>query len=122
MSGSTPAPYSPAIRAGDFVYTAGHGGSRDPVTGAVIEGIEAQTRHCLERLGAVLRGMGSSLDDVVKVTVFLKDRNHFQRMNETYVQFFSNRRPTRSTIVTDLVGPDMLIEIECVAFSPMQSS
>lgn len=111
-------PFSPAIKAGDYIFVSGQGGFQDPKTGEAIEGIEAQTKQCLENMKQVLEVAGSSLDDVVKVTVFLGNVADYARMNEVYQSYFSEDRPARSTAVTGLVIPNMLIEMECIAYSP----
>ena len=111
-------PFSPAIRAGDYIFVSGQGGFQDPKTGGAIEGIEAQTRQCLENMKQVLETAGSSLHDVVKVTVFLGNVADYAKMNETYQSYFPKDQPARSTAVTGLVIPNMLIEMECIAYSP----
>ena len=109
-------PYSPAIRVGDFVFCSGQG-SVDPSNGKWVgEGdIKAQTKRVLENLQIVLKAAGLSMDDVAKCTVFLKKAADFQGMNEVYKAFFPQNPPARSTIVTDLLFPQMLVEIEAVA-------
>lgn len=86
--------------------------------GKEIKGIEAQTRQCLENMKQVLEIAGSSLDDVVKVTVFLGNVTDYIKMNEVYKSYFSKDQPARSTAVTGLVIPNMLIEMECIAYLP----
>ena len=66
----------------------------------------------------VLKAAGANLDDVVKVTIFLKNVDDFAKMNEIYQGYFSEDYPARSTAVTDLVIPNMLVEIECIAYAP----
>ena len=111
-------PFSPAIRAGDYIFVSGQSGFRDPKTREAIEGIEAQTRQCLEQIKQILDTAGACLDDVVKVTVFLANALDFAKMNEVYQGYFPKEQPARSTVVTALVSPNMLVEIECVAYSP----
>lgn len=110
-------PFSPAIRAGDYIFVSGQGGFVDNA-GREVEGIDAQTRQCLENIKRVLVAAGSSLDDVVKVTVFLGSVGDFARMNEVYQGYFPKDQPARSTAVTGLVIPNMLVEIECIAYYP----
>jgi 2-iminobutanoate/2-iminopropanoate deaminase len=109
-------PYSPAIRVGDLVFASGQG-SIDPATSKFVgQGdIKAQTKRVLENIQIVLKAAGVTMDDVAKVTVFLRKAADFQAMNEVYKTFFPQSPPARSTIVTDLLFPDMLIEIEAVA-------
>ena len=108
---------SPAVRAGDFIFVSGQGGVVD-AQGNPVEGIEAQTRQCFENMKQVLQVAGSSLSDVVKVTVFLANIDDFAKMNEVYRGYFPKDAPARSTVITGLVHSDMLIEIECIAYKP----
>ncbi len=110
-------PYSSAIRAGEYIFLSGQIGSVDD-RGNEVKGIEAQTKQCLENMKHVLEVAGSSLGDVVKVAVFLANVNDFAKMNEVYRSYFPKDRPVRSTIITGLVRPDMLIEMECIAYHP----
>ena len=110
-------PFSPAIKAGDYIFVSGQGGFAD-AEGKEVKGIEAQTRQCLENIRNVLEAAGSSLNDVVKVTIFLGDVSNFAKMNEVYRGYFPEDAPARSTAVTGLVVPNMLVEIECIAYSP----
>jgi len=110
-----PLPLSPAVKAGGFVFVSGFAGFLDPKTEALVEGIEAQTRETLEVIKDALEAAGSSLDKVVKVTVFLRNTQDFSKMNEVYRTFFPKDLPARSTIVTGLVLPEILVEIECTA-------
>ncbi len=119
MSNTSKYPFSPAIRAGSYIYVSGQGGVMDS-QGNEVEGIEAQTKRCLDNIKRILEAAGSSLTDVVKVTVFLNDAANFARMNEAYQAYFPEDPPARSTAVTDLVVPAMLIEIECIAYCPQE--
>jgi 2-iminobutanoate/2-iminopropanoate deaminase len=110
-------PYSSAVRAGDYIFVSGHLGSVDG-EGKEVQGIAAQTKQCLKNINQTLAAAGASLDDVVKVTVFLCSEKYFAGMNEVYRSFFPKEKPARSTVVSGLVLPNMLIEIECVAFVP----
>jgi len=108
-------PYSQAVRAGEFVFAAGQV-AIDPATGKFIEGgIEEQTRQVLKNLTAVLEAAGSSLGQVVKTTVFLRDIADFKAMNAVYAQFFPERPPARSTIAVNALPLGALVEIEAVA-------
>jgi len=110
-------PFSSAVKAGNLVFVSGNGGhvGKD---GEKVLGIKAQTRQCFENIKQVLEAAGSSLWDVVKTTVFITDINDFDPMNEIYKSYFTKDRPARSTVVCGLVNPDMLIEVECVAYKP----
>jgi 2-iminobutanoate/2-iminopropanoate deaminase len=108
-------PYSQGIRAGNFVFTAGQIGL-DPQTGEIVPGgIEAETRRVLQNLTSVLEAAGSSLDRVVKTTVFLRDMNDFARMNSVYAEFFKDNFPARSTVQVAALPKGVAIEIEVVA-------
>lgn len=110
-------PFSPAIRAGDYIFVSGQVGLVD-AEGKELETIEAQTKQCLENIKQILVAAGSSLNDVVKVTVFLSDVSNFTKMNEVYRSYFTKDLPARSTAITGLVYPSMLIEMECIAYCP----
>lgn len=108
-------PYSQAIIANGFVYTAGQVGT-DPKTGNLVEGgIVEQTEQALKNIEAVLKAAGSRLDDVVKTTVFLVDMNDFAKMNEVYGKRFGKPYPARSTVQVARLPRDARIEIEAVA-------
>jgi 2-iminobutanoate/2-iminopropanoate deaminase len=110
-------PFSPGIRAGDYIFVSGQIGFVD-AEGKEVKGIKAQTKQCLENIKQVLKAAGSSLDDVVKVTVFLRSEADFATMNEVYQSYFVKDRPARSTVIAGLAMPNMLIELECIAYSP----
>jgi len=108
-------PYSQGVRAGELIFTAGQAGL-DPTTGRLVEGgIEAQTRQTLENLSSILQAAGSSLSQVVKTTVFLKDITDFQAMNRVYAEFFGDDPPARSTVQVAALPLGALVEIEAVA-------
>ncbi|KAI8993307.1 endoribonuclease L-PSP [Pilobolus umbonatus] len=110
-------PYSQAIKANGFVYTSGQV-AFDPSTGKIVEGgIKEHTRQVLSNLTAVLKAAGSSLDKVVKTTVFLRDMNDFAAMNEVYSQFFVTHQPARSAVQVARLPLDVAVEIECVALT-----
>jgi 2-iminobutanoate/2-iminopropanoate deaminase len=107
-------PYSQAIRVGDFVFTAGQL-ALDPATGKLVEGgIQEQTRQVLRNITTVLEAAGSSLDKVVKTTVFIEDMGDFKAMNEVYSEFFPNEPPARSTVEVGL-ALGALVEIDAIA-------
>jgi 2-iminobutanoate/2-iminopropanoate deaminase len=110
-------PYSQAIRAGEFIFCAGQT-PIDPATGNLVEGgIEEQTRRVLQNLSAVLQAAGTSLDRVVKTTVFLLDMNEFARMNAVYAEFFPTNPPARSTVQVARLPKDARVEIELIALT-----
>jgi 2-iminobutanoate/2-iminopropanoate deaminase len=114
----SPRPYSQAVKAGDYVFVSGTTGAVNPETGGKVSGIQGQTKQCLDNIKRVLAMAGSSLDEVVKCTVFIKNEADFAPMNEVYRTYFVKDLPARSTVVTGLVSPDMIIEIECIAYHP----
>lgn len=111
-------PYSPGMKAGDYIFVSGQVGHVDG-EGNKVEGIEAQTRQVLEKMRSVLTAAGASLSDVVKTTVFLVRADDFAKMNEVYQTFFAKDYPSRSTvIVAALARPEIIVEIEGIAYKP----
>ena len=110
-------PYSQAIRANGFLFLSGQV-SLDPATQQLIQGdIAAQTTRVLENLKGVLEAAGSSLDRVVKTTVYLKDMNDFSAMNEVYARYFPNNPPARATVEVARLPKDARVEIELIALA-----
>ena len=109
-------PFSPAIKTGQYLFVSGQAGFYNPKTGQEVKGIEAQTKQTLENIKEVLEAGDSSLTDVVKVTVFLRNADDFGKMNEVYADFFPKDYPARSTVIVGLALPQMLIEMECIAY------
>lgn len=108
-------PYSQAVKAGGFVFASGQI-PLDPASMQIVEGdVRVQTARVLENLQAVLEAAGSSLEQVVKTTVFLADMNDFAAMNEVYATFFGATRPARSTVEVARLPRDARIEIDVVA-------
>jgi 2-iminobutanoate/2-iminopropanoate deaminase len=111
-------PYSQAVRVGDFLYTSGQVGI-DPATGQMVSGgIAEQTTRVLENLKAVLTAGGSSLENVVKTVVYLKDMNDFATMNALYEKYLAPAgvvAPARSTVEVARLPKDALVEIDAVA-------
>lgn len=108
-------PYSQAIRSAGLLFLAGQI-PLDPATMQIIEGdIAKQTERVLENVKAILAAAGSSLDRVVKTTVFLKDMNEFAAMNEVYGRYFPQNPPARSTVEAARLPRDARIEIEVIA-------
>lgn len=113
-------PYSQAVRAGDFIFTSGQIGL-DPVTGKLVEGIEAQTRQALANLAVILEAAGATLENVVKTTIFLTDMGDFQTVNMIYASEFAADPPARSTVQVAALPRRALVEIEMVAYAPRKS-
>lgn len=106
-------PYSQAIKVDGMVYTSGQIGLN--ANGELQEGIEAQTRQVLNNLSEVLKAGGSSLDKVVKTTIFLNNMEDFNLVNEIYAEFFGTHKPARSTLAVKTLPKNALVEIECIA-------
>ena len=108
-------PYSQAVIANGFAFLSGQI-PLDPATNQLIEGdIAAQTERVMANLKAVLEACGSSLGEVVKTTVFLKDMGEFAKMNEVYGRHFSENPPARATVEAARLPRDVRVEIECIA-------
>ena len=109
-------PYSQAVRAGNLLFTAGQV-ALDPATKTVIpeRDIRSHTRRVLLNIQAVLEASGTSLANVVRTTVFLKDMNDFAEMNSVYAEFFPSDPPARSTVEVARLPKDVLVEIDCIA-------
>jgi 2-iminobutanoate/2-iminopropanoate deaminase len=110
-------PYSQAIKANGFIFASGQI-PLDPATMQIVEGgIEEQTERVLDNLKAVLEAAGSSLDRVVKTTVYLADMTEFAAMNEIYARYFSATKPARATVQVARLPRDVKVEIDVVALS-----
>ncbi len=108
-------PYSPALRAGQFLFVSGQV-PFDPATGVLVGGdIAAQTRRVLDNIGALLKAAGLTHADVARTTVFLADMNDFAAMNDAYKTYFSEPYPARSTIQAARLPRDARIEIDAIA-------
>jgi len=111
-------PYSPAVRAGDWVVLAGQVGL-DPATGKMVEGgVEPQARRVLANIEAVLADCGASLTDVAKTTVFVTDMGDFATVNAVYAEAFGDHKPARSTVEVAALPAGALVEIEAWAYLP----
>jgi 2-iminobutanoate/2-iminopropanoate deaminase len=108
-------PYSQAIRAQGLIFTSGQI-AIDPATAQIIAGdVSAQTDRVLKNLAAILQASGSSLEKVLRCTVFLKNMADFAAMNEVYGRFFKQAPPARSTVEVAGLPKDVLIEIDVIA-------
>jgi 2-iminobutanoate/2-iminopropanoate deaminase len=110
-------PYSPAVRAGDWVILSGQLGL-DPATGKLVDGVEAQARQALANVAAVLGDCGASLSDVAKSLVFVTDLGDFATVNAVYAEAFGDHRPARSTVQVAALPAGAQVEIEVWAFRP----
>jgi 2-iminobutanoate/2-iminopropanoate deaminase len=111
------ASYSTYTRIGNLVFTSGQV-AMDPETGEIPKGFSDQLKLILENIRRILESAGTSLDNVVKTTVFLKDPSYHAEYNEIYSTYFKNGFPARSTVAADLMHEDFLAEIEAVAWVP----
>ena len=109
-------PFSPAVRAGDFIYVSGQVPA-DANGEIVVGGIEVQTRQVMENLLSVLALAGASFDDVCKSTVWLQDARDFGSFNRVYMTYFGEKKPARSTTEARLMV-DARLEIDVVAYKP----
>jgi 2-iminobutanoate/2-iminopropanoate deaminase len=110
-------PYSQAIKVGGFIFTAGQGGM-DPKTGEIVTGgIEAETRQVLTNIKNILEAAGSSMDLVVKTTVYLRDMQDFAAMNGVYATFFPTNPPARTTVQAAALPRGIAVEIDTVAIA-----
>lgn len=105
-------PYSHAIVAGGLIFVSGQV-PREPLTGLVPDGIEAQTRLALKNVESILQAAGASMEDVVKVTAHLVDLALFDTFNRTYLEYFREPFPARTTVGSQLRG--VLVEIDAIA-------
>jgi len=114
-------PYSPAVRAGDFIYVSGQG-PVDPVTDQLVYGdIQNETERVLNNIRIILEGAGATMSDVVKCNVYLSDGRDFAAMNGIYATFFGENKPARTTIECKFANPLMKVEIDCIAYKPLSS-
>ncbi len=108
-------PYSQAVKTDNLVFCSGQI-PIDPQTGDFVSGeVGEQTEQVLRNLNAVLRAAGTSLDNVVKTTVFLADMNDFAAMNEIYARYFNENKPARATVQAARLPKDAKVEIDCIA-------
>jgi 2-iminobutanoate/2-iminopropanoate deaminase len=116
----TKGPYSQVVRVDQLLFISGQA-SIDPTTGEVITGgFDTQARQAFDNLSAALRGAGSSLEHVVKTTVFLVDPANFAALNKLYSEYFPQDPPARSTPITKLPHEQLAISIEAIAAIPEQ--
>jgi 2-iminobutanoate/2-iminopropanoate deaminase len=110
-------PYSQAVKANGFIFTAGQVAFH-PGTGQIVEGdVASQTERVLENLRAVVEAAGSSLDRAVKATVYLKDMGDFAAMNEVYARYFATNPPARSTVEAARLPRDVRVEIDLIVLA-----
>jgi len=111
-------PFSQGVRDGDRIFVSGQG-PIDPESGEIIDGdVQDETRRTLENVDAVLGAAGASLDDVVKTTVFVRDMDNYDAINEVYAEHFSEPYPARSAVEVADLPVDIEVEIEVIASAP----
>ena len=111
-------PYSPAVRAGDFIYVSGQGPCRSGNRQALFRRHPARDAHDPRERRRILAAAGASPADVVKCNVYLKDAADFAAMNVVYREFFGSAFPARTTVAVALPDPTMKVEIEAIAYKP----
>ena len=107
-------PYSQGVIVGDFVYTSGQI-PLNPATGELVTDIKLATKQSMENIKAILEEAGTSLNNVVKTSIFLKDLNDFEAANEVYGTYFIENKPARSCVQVAKLPKDAVIEIEAIA-------
>lgn len=107
-------PYSQGVIVGDFVYTSGQI-PLNPATGELVTDIKLATKQSMENIKAILEEAGTSLNNVVKTSIFLKDLNDFEDVNEVYGTYFIENKPARSCVQVAKLPKDAVIEIEVIA-------
>ena len=115
------APYSTYTQAGNMIFVAGQV-AIDPKTQETPDSFAAQLHLILKNLKTILKSAGSSLENILKTTVILKDLSDYAEYNEIYREYFKNGFPARTTVVADLVHDDFLVEIEAIAWASEKPS
>lgn len=106
-------PYSQAIRSGNMLFCSGQI-PVDPATGMIPEGVKAQAEQALTNVKNLIAAAGSSIDNVIKTTVFIKDMNDFAVINEIYAKYFTEPFPARSCVEVARLPKDVLLEVEAI--------
>jgi reactive intermediate/imine deaminase len=109
-------PYSPGTRGGHLVYTAGQVAWNERAELVGVGDVRAQTRQVLANVESILREGGATLADVLKCNVYLADIRYFQVMNEVFAEVFPEDPPARTTVQAAMAEPEMLVEIEAIAY------
>jgi reactive intermediate/imine deaminase len=109
-------PYSPGARGGDYIFTAGQVAWNDKGALVGIGDVRAQTRQVLSNIASILAEGGATMADVLKCNVYLADIRYFQVMNEEFARAFPTDPPARTTVQAALAEPEMLVEIEAIAY------
>ena len=109
-------PYSPAVKAGGFVYVSGQVAVDTSTNQLSLGDVKHETRLILHNMKAILAGAGASMAQVIKCNVYLANGPDFAAMNEVYAEFFGEHKPARTTIVCSFAMPDLKVEIDCIAY------
>lgn len=115
-------PYSPAVRAGDFIFVSGQVPVNPETQKLELSDITGETRLVLANIQRLLDAAGATAADVVKCSVFLADGTDFDAMNAVYAEFFGDTKPARTTVVCQFAMPGMRVEIDCIAYRPQAST
>lgn len=115
-------PYSAGIRSGNLIFTAGQLGINRKTGDLVSGGIEAETRQALMNLQYILKAAGSSIENVLKTTVYLRDMKEFGIMNSVYAEFFNHVPPARSTVQVAALPKAGAVEIEAIALVSIETN
>lgn len=116
-SGMEKYPFSSAVKAGDYIFICGTAASEDS-DGNKLTTIEAQTHEIMKQFKEALAQFDATMDDIVKVSVFIKDQSEWGKMNAVYRSYFGEKLPARVAAVTDLVIPGFIVEMDCIAYKP----
>jgi len=108
-------PYSQAVKLGNLLFTSGQIALVPESMEIVKGGVREQTEQVLKNLEAVVQKAGTSKEEILKTTIFLKDMNDFSIVNEVYADFFQGHKPARSTVEVSRLPKNVLVEIECIA-------
>ena len=111
-------PYSPAVRAGDFIFVSGQV-PVNPATGEMVKAdVGTETRQVLNNIKSILESCGATMADVVRCGVFLLDGQDFAAMNAVYTEFFGDVKPARATVVAGFAATGMRVEIDAIVYKP----
>jgi reactive intermediate/imine deaminase len=110
-------PFCSAVKAGDYIFVSGTAALTDD-EGNKLTNIESQTHQIMKQIKESLAHFDATLDDIVKVTIYIGEQAEWAKMNEVYRSYFKEKLPARATCVAGLVVPGFLVEMECIAYKP----
>ncbi len=110
-------PFSSAVKAGDYIYISGTAAAQDE-EGKPLTTVEAQTHEIMKQFKYALAQFDATLDDVVKISVYIEDQSEWPKMNAVYRSYFGDKLPARVAAVTGLVMKGFLVEMDCIAYKP----